>query len=217
MRGPGVPRAGATARSLAALLVMLAAGAARAVPTEGWPLTPEESSRIDQEHAAACGRLTAILDRAEALRSAYASAGDRDEALRAWGGELDAAEPLVRQAEGLSAEHRRRLGETDLKLVLLAVAASKTADPTYSRVSPEYQGISARGNAIDVRTKKGETRYWSESERRAEALAERRREREYEDQKRTLIGAGVFVAALLLSLAVWVTRRPAKDPKRSLR
>lgn len=201
-------------RTLTALL-MISAQTAAAISTQGWPLTPQESTRLENEHAIACEGLSSMLDGVERRRKAYEGAADPDAALEDWATDLATVRPALDHVFEIYVKVREGIGATDAFLIVKALVASKTDDKTYSDVSPEYVFINEVNNRMDVRTKKLTTRYGEESGLHKDAKRERARRREHAAENRLMLAGLAAAGIFFLLLAIWVKRRP-KPPTSSI-
>lgn len=200
----------------AALCLALAAAAFAAVPTHDWPLTPEESVRMEREHAAVCDGLSAQLDGVARRRKAYQGSADPDAALEDWHEDFKALQPALDRAFALNKKHNEGIRATDMLLVVRAMRAAKTDDRTYSDVSPEYIAVNDANNRIDVLMKRMLARYGEENGLYKDAARERARRREHEAENRQMLAALAAAGVFFLAIAVWVKRRPKPPPTTSV-
>ncbi|TPW20166.1 MAG: hypothetical protein FD126_1957 [Elusimicrobia bacterium] len=199
--------------ALALSLTFLAAPpAAAAVSTKDWPLTHETSVRLEREHAEAAGRLTALLETVERLRTSYKGSADPKAALAAWTAEFDAAGPAAALVLALNTKHRDAMGKTDRYIVVWSLGYAKTRDPSFLTASPEYKDLNARNGTIDLRTAGLMRRYLSEKERHKEAAAELARRLEQEEESRWILASVAAAALFFLAVAAYVLRRPKAKP-----
>lgn len=198
----------------AALLLALTSSAAAS--TEGWPLTSEESVRLEAEHAQAGADMEALLEKVDAHRERYKTASDPDAALSRWTDDANAMQPFIQKMHTLGQRHSAALKETDLYLIVATLRKKPRKDGAPHEVTGEYQEINARNQAIALRSKKFQAR-WDETHARLDEERKARAVRlEMEAENRLLlriVGAG---GAVLLVLVLWAARRYRSSPAAAL-
>lgn len=195
-----------------ALVLWAAAPAAAAPPSKDWPLTRELSVDLERRHAEAAGRMTALLETVERLRTSYRGSADPKGALATWKAELDAVGPAAFQVLDFHHQHRKAMAETDRHIVVWSLGYAKTKDPSYLTSSPEYKALNARNGDISSRTDGLLRRYKSEQERHQEAVDDLARRLEHEKESRWLFAVLAAAALFFLGVAVYVLRRPKAPP-----
>ena len=198
----------------AALLLLLAPSAAAS--TEGWPLTSEESVRLEAEHAQAGADMTALLEKVEAHRLGYKTASDPDAALSRWTDDANAMQPFIQKMHTLGKKHSAALKETDLYLIVATLGKKPRKDGSPHEVTAEYQEINARNQAMAVRSGNFQDR-WNDAHARLDEERKARLVRlEHEAENRLLLrvlGAG---GAVLFALVLWAARRYRSSPATAL-
>ncbi|TBR16827.1 hypothetical protein EPO15_18310 [bacterium] len=188
-----------------ALLLALAPGASAADAPKG-PLTTEEAAALDRESAEACGRLVAMVG---AMRSRYDPLKPlpaTDDDLRAWQSELGDATALGQAVQAVNERYRARMHGMHLELIAVAMTDMR-AKGRADAPAAEFDALSERGNAVEVRTKKALERLWEEQRRLEEGLTSRARRRQEAAENKVLYGGLGAAAALFTGLGVWVRRK----------
>ena len=198
----------------AALLLLLAPSAAAS--TEGWPLTSEESVRLEAEHAQAAADMAALLEKVEAHRLGYKTAFDPDAALSRWTDDANAMQPFIQKMHTLGRRHSAALKETDLYLIVATLGKKPHKDGSPHEVTVEYQEINARNQVMAARSGNFQHR-WDDAHARLEEERKARAVRiKHEAENRLLlriVGAG---GAVLFVLVLWAARRYRSAPAAAL-
>lgn len=191
----------------AAFLLLLARSAAAASSSDNWPLSPEESVRLEAEHAQAGVDMAVLLEKIDAHRDGFKAAPDPDAALSRWADDAEAMRPFVQTMQRLTTKHSAALKETDMFLIVATLRKDPRANGSPHEVTDEYQGINARNQAMVVRTRKFLVR-WDDAHARLDEERKARAVRiEHEAENRLLMRVVAGGGALLLALSVWAARR----------
>lgn len=194
-----------SAASLFPLLLLTARAAA--VSTEGWPLTPEESVRLEAEHAATCASMEAQFEKVDAQREAFKDAADPDEALDRWSNDANAMQPLIVKIHAIVKRHNIALRETEMSMVITSIGGKPQKDGAPHALPPEYQVINTRNNEMGRRAAKLQKRWDNTHARLDEERKARTVRLKQEAENRLLVRVVGGAGAVLLVLALWAARR----------
>ncbi len=200
---------------LTALLASLACGAS-ALDSSEWPLTPQESARLEAENAKACAELSRYLDEGELLQKGLKDSPDPDATLKAWAELHERMIEAIRAIEESNNNFKKGLAATDILIMMRTVQASNAGERPSSDISPEYRAVNTRHYDMTVRTKRLFARYYEQSGRRLDADAARKRQLEDQAENRLVLAVCAGVALSLLVAGFWVARRRKPAPPSSI-
>ncbi|TBR21059.1 serine/threonine protein kinase [bacterium] len=200
------------------LLALAAAALAARVPPpstrdlSSWPITPEESARIEAEHERLCEPYGPFLERVAAKRMGYSKAPDPDAYLREWWDLLTSHQGGIDEILRLTNDHNDRAGTLEARLVARAFERAASGEAFNTSLSPELHFIQETNEVIKTRNGKVTGRWWEEGDRFREASEARAAAltRAAADRRTLLWACGGLAAAL--TLVILVKRRADSQP-----
>jgi aminoglycoside phosphotransferase (APT) family kinase protein len=197
--------------ALLALTLGLAYAATPNAPDARGDITPEESARLNAEHAEACARLTAAVDAIEALRLAYPKAPDPDKHLIQWEAAFAPAHKAIGEQEALWLEQDGRKAALEVTRITRAVSRFADGEAIPGRLTADFEAILKDATDMRARQDRALRRFWAEGDILREAHRVRAEAKRKDKEARRLVlwvGGAAALLAAVFAVAAWRHARP---------